>query len=264
MMRALYTAATGMAAQQLNVDTIANNLANVNTAGFKKSRVDFQDLLYQQIRIAGASSSDSTQVPTGISVGLGVRPASTQRLFTDGLPKLTERRLDVRIDGDGFFQIQLPDGDTGYTRDGSFKLDDQRRVVNSDGYLLEPSITIPENVPDSGITIAPDGTVQVKVTGESTMTDVGQVTLASFVNPQGLTSVGGNLYKTSPASGEATVGNPNSEGRGALVQGMLEMSNVAVIDEMVDLITAQRAYDVNSKSIQTSDEMLGLANNLKR
>jgi flagellar basal-body rod protein FlgG len=264
MMRALYTAATGMAAQQLNVDTIANNLANVNTAGFKKSRVDFQDLLYEQIRLAGASSSDSTQVPTGISVGLGVRPASTQRMYSPGLPKVTEQPLDVRVDGDGFLQIQLPEGDTGYTRDGALKLDDQRRVVNSDGYLLEPSITIPENVALSDIHIAQDGTVQVQVAGEATMTDVGQITLATFTNPAGLTALGGNLFKQSPASGEATVGNPNTEGRGRLAQGMLEMSNVAVIDEMVDLITAQRAYDVNSKSIQTSDEMLGLANSLKR
>jgi len=264
MMRALYTAATGMAAQQMNVDTIANNLANVNTTGFKKARVDFQDLLYQQIRMAGAASSDSTQIPTGLSVGLGVRPAATQKMFTPGLPKLTEQPLDIRIDGDGFFQVQLPDGSTGYTRDGAFKLDNQRRVVTSDGYVLEPSITIPENVAFQDISIAPDGTVQARVAGEDTPTEVGQITLATFVNQAGLTAVGGNLYETSPASGEATVGNPASEGRGSLVQGMLEMANVSVIDEMVDLITAQRAYDVNSKSIQTSDEMLGLANSLKR
>jgi flagellar basal-body rod protein FlgG len=264
MMRALYTAATGMGAQQMNVDIIANNLANVNTAGFKKARVDFQDLLYQQIRMAGASSSDSTQIPTGINIGLGVRPAATQKLFTPGLPKQTEQPLDLRLDGDGFFQIQLPAGDYGYTRDGSFKLDDQRRVVTNDGYLLEPNITIPENVVFENITIAPDGTVQVRVAGEDSVTDVGQITVATFVNPAGLTAVGGNLFKQSPASGEANVGNPGIEGRASIVQGMLEMSNVTVIDEMVDLITAQRAYDVNSKSIQTSDEMLGLANNLKR
>jgi flagellar basal-body rod protein FlgG len=264
MMRALYTAATGMAAQQMNVDTIANNIANVNTTGYKKSRVDFQDLLYQQIRMAGASSSDSTQIPTGINIGLGVRPAATQKMFTPGLPKQTQNPLDIRLDGDGFFQIQMPDGESGYTRDGAFKLDDQRRVVTSDGYLLDPNITIPENVAFSDISIAPDGTVQVRVAGEDTVTDVGQITLATFTNPAGLTAVGGNLFKQSPASGEATVGNPGTEGRGWLEQGMLEMSNVQVIDEMVDLITAQRAYDVNSKSIQTSDEMLGLANNLKR
>lgn len=264
MMRALYTAATGMGAQQMNVDIIANNLANVNTVGFKKSRVDFQDLLYQQIRMAGASSSDSTQVPTGINIGLGVRPAATQKLFTPGLPKQTTQPLDVRLDGDGFFQIQLPDGDSGYTRDGSFKLDDQRRVVTSDGYLLEPNITIPENVRFEDITIALDGTVQVRVAGENAMTDVGQVTVATFVNPAGLTAVGSNILRQSPASGDANIGNPGADGRATLVQGQLKMSNVAVIDEMVDLITAQRAYDVNSKSIQTSDEMLGLANNLKR
>jgi flagellar basal-body rod protein FlgG len=264
MMRALYTAATGMGAQQMNVDTIANNLANVNTTGYKKSRIDFQDLLYQQIRMAGASSSDATQVPTGINIGLGVRPAATQKLFTPGLPKPTGNPLDVRIDGDGFFQIQLPDGDTGYTRDGAFKLDDQRRVVTSDGYLLEPAVTIHDNVRTEDITISPDGTVQVRVAGEDTVTDLTQVTIATFVNPAGLTAIGGNIFKQSPASGEANVGNANAEGRGALMQRDLEMSNVAVIDEMVDLITAQRAYDVNSKSIQTSDEMLGLANNLKR
>lgn len=264
MMRALYTAATGMGAQQMNVDTIANNLANVNTTGFKKSRVDFQDLLYQQIRMAGASSSDATQVPTGINIGLGVRPAATQKMFTPGLPKPTGNPLDVRIAGDGFFQILLPDGEIGYTRDGAFKLDDQRRVVNSDGYLLEPAVTIPDNVPFENITIAKDGTVQVKVAGEDTVTDVTQITIATFVNPAGLTAIGGNIFKQSPASGEANVGNANAEGRGSLERGELEMSNVAVIDEMVDLITAQRAYDVNSKSIQTSDEMLGLANSLKR
>ena len=264
MMRALYTAATGMGAQQMNVDIIANNLANVNTTGFKKSRVDFQDLLYQQIRMAGASSSDSTQIPTGISIGLGVRPASTQKMFTPGLPKLTSQPLDIRLDGDGFFQIQLPDGATGYTRDGAFKLDDQRRVVTSEGYLLEPNITIPENVRFEDISVAPDGTVQVLVAGENTPTDIGQITVATFVNPAGLTASGGNLFRQSPASGEANIGNPGTDGRATLVQGMLEMSNVAVIDEMVDLITAQRAYDVNSKSIQTSDEMLGLANSLKR
>jgi len=264
MMRALYTAATGMGAQQMNVDTIANNLANVNTTGFKKSRVDFQDLLYQQIRMAGASSSDSTQIPTGINIGLGVRPAATQKMFTPGLPKLTNQPLDVRLDGDGFFQIELPDGDTGYTRDGSFKLDEERRVVTSDGYLLTPNITIPENVAFENMSIAQDGTVQALVAGETTPTDVGQVTIATFVNPAGLTATGGNLFKESAASGEPNVGTAGTEGRATLVQGSLEMSNVAVIDEMVDLITAQRAYDVNSKSIQTSDEMLGLANNLKR
>ncbi len=264
MMRALYTAATGMGAQQINVDTIANNLANVNTAGFKKSRVDFQDLLYQQIRMAGASSSDTTQVPTGINVGLGVRPVATQKMFTPGLPKLTSQPLDVRLDGDGFFQIELPEGELGYTRDGSFKLDNERRVVTGDGYLLEPNITIPENVRYEDISIAPDGTVQVLVAGESTPTDLGQITVATFVNPAGLTATGSNLFKQSPASGDPNVGTPGTEGRATLEQGSLEMSNVAVIDEMVDLITAQRAYDVNSKSIQTSDEMLGLANSLKR
>jgi len=264
MMRALYTAATGMGAQQMNVDTIANNLANVNTAGFKKSRVDFQDLLYQQIRMAGAASSDSTQLPTGINIGLGVRPAATQKLFTPGLPKQTGNPLDVRIDGDGFFHIQMPDGEPAYTRDGSFKLDEERRVVTSNGYLLEPNLTIPDDVKYETISIASDGTVQVTVAGESTPTDVGQITLASFVNPAGLTAIGNNLFKESPASGEAAAGNPGADGRGTLNAGELEMSNVQVIDEMVDLITAQRAYDVNSKSIQTSDEMLGLANNLKR
>jgi flagellar basal-body rod protein FlgG len=264
MMRALYTAATGMGAQQMNVDTIANNLANVNTTGYKKSRIDFQDLLYQQLRMAGASSSDGTQVPTGINIGLGVRPAATQKLFTPGLVKPTGNPLDVRIDGDGFFQIQLPEGDTGYTRDGAFKLDDQRRVVTSDGYLLEPAVTIPDKVRTEDITISPDGTVQVRVAGEDTVNELTQVTIATFVNPAGLTAIGGNIFKQSPASGGPDTGSANAEGRGALMQRELEMSNVAVIDEMVDLITAQRAYDVNSKSIQTSDEMLGLANNLKR
>jgi len=263
-MRALYTAATGMAAQQMNVDTIANNLANVNTTGFKKSRVDFQDLLYEQVRMAGASSSDSTQVPTGIHIGLGVRPGATQRIFTPGMPKDTGKTYDVRLDGDGFFQIELPDGDIGYTRDGSFKVDDQRRLCTSDGYLVSPGITIPDSVLEKSFEIGTNGTVQVQIAGENTLTDLGQLTVATFVNPAGLTAIGGNLLIQSPASGEPNIGTPGSEGRASMVHRSLEGANVQIIDEMIALITAQRAYDVNSKSIQTSDEMLGLANNLKR
>ena len=264
MMRALWSAASGMMAQELNVDTIANNLANVNTTGFKRQRVEFQDLMYETVRPAGSAAAEGVEIPTGIQVGLGSRTAATRKLFAQGTFQETGNPLDMVIEGNGFFQIQLPDGESGYSRDGAFKLDDQRRVVTSDGYLLEPNITIPENVRFEDITIALDGTVQVRVAGDDTMTDVGQITVATFVNPAGLTAVGGNILKQSPASGEPNVGNPGTEGRASLVQGMLEMSNVSVIDEMVDLITAQRAYDVNSKSIQTSDEMLGLANSLKR
>ena len=262
MIRSLWTSATGMQAQALNLDVIANNLANVNTAGFKKSRAEFQDLLYETIRPAGTSSSQDTQVPAGIQIGHGTRPSTVLKIFSQGDMENTKNELDLAIEGDGFFQIILPNGETAYTRDGAFKLDSDGRVVNSDGFALEPEITIPSDA--VSISVGIDGTVSVLQAGDSIPSEIGTIELARFVNPAGLISTGRNLYITSEASGDEMTGTPGEDGLGSLAQGFLEMSNVSVVDEMVNMITAQRAYEVNSKSIQTADEMLQLANNIKR
>jgi flagellar basal-body rod protein FlgG len=262
MMRSLYTAASGMSGQQFNIDTIANNLANVNTAGFKKSRADFQDLLYQSIRYAGTPVTSGAQIPTSIEVGHGVRPVATQKIFTHGTPKSTENPLDLAIEGDGFFQILLPDGTIAYTRDGAFKKDGEGRLVTSDGFYLEPEIIIPEEAVE--IAIGADGTVAVKLAGESEPQVIGQIELARFINPAGLQSMGRNLYLATAASGVPTVGTPGMDGLGSIAQGFLEMSNVQVVEEMVNMITSQRAYEVNSRAIQAADEMLQTANNLRR
>ena len=262
MIRSLWTSATGMQAQALNLDVIANNLANVNTAGFKKSRAEFQDLLYETIRPAGTSSSQDTQVPTGIQIGHGTRPSTVLKIFSQGDMENTKNELDLAIEGDGFFQIILPNGETAYTRDGAFKLDSDGRMVNSDGFALEPEITIPSDA--VSISVGIDGTVSVLQAGDSIPSEIGTIELARFVNPAGLISTGRNLYITSEASGDEMTGTPGEDGLGSLAQGFLEMSNVSVVDEMVNMITAQRAYEVNSKSIQTADEMLQLANNIKR
>ncbi|MEN6355599.1 MAG: flagellar basal-body rod protein FlgG [Armatimonadota bacterium] len=262
MIRALYTAATGMAAQQTNLDITANNLANVNTSGFKKTRADFQDLLYQTIRSAGSSQAQGVQVPTGIQVGLGTRMAATQKIFTQGDYKQTDNDLDVMIEGDGFFQVMQPSGETAYTRDGSFKKDSDGKLVTSDGYAVQPEITIPSEADD--ITIGEDGTVTVTVSGQTAPQQIGQIQIVKFLNPAGLNSLGKNLYAATDASGEPATATPGQDGAGTLSQGMVEMSNVSVVDEMVNMIEAQRAYEVNSKSIQTSDDMLSIANNLKR
>jgi flagellar basal-body rod protein FlgG len=262
MMRALFTSATGMTAQQFNMDVISNNLANVNTAGFKGSRADFQDLLYQTLRTAGAPIAQGAQSPTGMQVGLGVRSAATETMFTQGQMKTTDNAYDVAIQGSGFFKVLLPDGTTGYTRDGSFKMDSQGKLVNSLGYALQPEIVIPADA--TGITIGTDGTVSVQRAGAATVTQVGQITIARFINPAGLTSVGGNLFKVTPASGDPQDGTPGQAGYGTLAQGLLEMSNVQIVQQMVDMIVAQRAYEVNSKAIQASDEMLNTVNQLKR
>ena len=262
MIRSLWTSATGMQAQALNLDVIANNLANVNTAGFKKSRAEFQDLLYETLRPAGTSSSQDTQVPTGIQIGHGTRPSTVLKIFSQGNMENTKNELDLAIEGDGFFQIILPNGETAYTRDGSFKLDSDGRIVNSDGFALEPEISIPSDA--LSISVGIDGTVSVLQAGDSTPSEIGTVELARFVNPAGLISTGRNLYITSEASGDEMTGIPGEDGLGSLAQGFLEMSNVSVVDEMVSMITAQRAYEVNSKSIQTADEMLQIANNIKR
>jgi len=262
MIRALWTAATGMQAKQMDMDVIANNLANVNTTGFKKSRVDFQDLMYQVVRVTGTPTSADTQVPSGIEIGLGVRPGAVQKMFSQGNIYETSNPLDVVIEGDGFFQILTPDGTIAYTRDGSFKLDAQGRMVTSDGFPLEPPITIPEGA--ESVTIAQDGTVTVKMPGEMEPQEVGVIELARFINPAGLLSMGRNLYLATASSGEPQIGTPGLEGFGTLAQGFLETSNVQIVEEMVKMITAQRAYEINSKAITTADEMMSIANNLKR
>jgi flagellar basal-body rod protein FlgG len=262
MMRGLWSAATGMTAQQTNIDVIANNLANVNTVGFKAARVDFQDLVYQTIREPGASATETTQLPTGVQVGLGARYAAIQRIFSPGELRQTGNSLDLAIQGDGFFQIQLPDGRTAYTRDGTFKLDGQGRLVNSDGHPLQPEMVIPADA--THVSVGSDGTLSVTVAGQAEAQQLGQITLAKFLNPAGLLSMGGNLLLPTAASGEPLIATPGTEGIGGIGQGLVEMSNVNIIEEMVSMIVAQRAYEVNSKSIQVADEMLAMANNLHR
>jgi flagellar basal-body rod protein FlgG len=251
-----------MAAQQLNMDVISNNLANVNTPGFKKSRVDFQDLLYQTLRSAGSTEAQGVEVPTGIQIGLGTTPAATTKIFSQGDFQQTENPLDIVIEGDGFFQILLPDGKTAYTRDGTFKLDSQGRIVNSDGFPLDPEITIPAEA--TSISIGSDGTVSVTLPGQTAPQELGQIQIAKFLNPAGLENAGRNLFLATKASGDPIIDTPGNNGLGRLASGFIEMSNVKVVEEMVNMIVAQRAYEVNSKAIQTADEMLSIANNLRR
>ncbi|CAJ99098.1 flagellar basal-body rod protein FlgG [Helicobacter acinonychis] len=262
MLRSLYSATSGMLAQQTHIDTTSNNIANVNTTGFKKSRADFNDLFYQAMQYAGTNTSNTTLSPDGMEVGLGVRPSAITKMFSQGSPKETENNLDVAIVGKGFFQVQLPDGTTAYTRSGNFKLDEQGNLVTSEGYLLIPQITLPEDT--TQVNIGVDGTVSVTQGLQTTSNVIGQITLANFVNPAGLHSMGDNLFSITNASGDAIVGNPDSQGLGKLRQGFLELSNVRLVEEMTDLITAQRAYEANSKSIQTADAMLQTVNSLKR
>jgi flagellar basal-body rod protein FlgG len=262
MSRALYTAATGMIAQQMNVDNIANNLANVNTTGYKKSKLEFQDLLYQQLRLAGATQAEGAQVPVELQIGYGTRPVATQRIFSQGTVVPTGNPLDVSIDGDGFLQVILPDGTTAYTRDGALKVSAEGVIVTSDGYPVAPELTIPQDASD--INISSNGEVSIKLPGVPEFQDVGQLELARFINPAGLRSIGRNLLLESQASGTPVVGAPSEDGLGKLSQRFLELSNVEVVDEMVSMIVAQRAYEINAKAIQTSEEMLANANNLKR
>ena len=262
MMRALWTAGSGMVAQQANIDVISNNLANVNTTGFKKIRTDFQDLIYQTVRQAGAETGPDTMLPTGVQMGHGSRQVATQHIFTMGSLQSTGNSLDVAVQGDGFFQITMSDGTLGYTRDGTFKKDAQGRIVTSEGYLMEPQITIPTNATE--VTISGAGVVTATIPGQTTPQTVGQIQIARFVNPAGLDSVGGNLLKETAASGAPVVGNPGSDGAGTLVQKYVEMSNVQVVEEMVNMIVAQRAYEINAKAVTTSDEMLSTANTMKR
>jgi flagellar basal-body rod protein FlgG len=262
MIRALRTAATGMIAQQMNVDVIANNLANVNTTGFKRSKLEFQDVLYQNMKPAGVSTGGTTLRPVALDVGYGTRPASTERLFTEGNITPTGNALDVVIEGNGFLQIQMPDGSISYSRDGGLKMDANGTIVTADGYIIQPQINIPADA--SSIAIGSDGVVTVIINGDDTPQEVGQFELARFMNPAGLEAKGRNLYVATAASGPAVLGTPGQDGLGVLNQGYLEMSNVEVVEEMVKMIVAQRAYEINSKAVQTSDQMAEMANNLKR
>ncbi|MBE0604302.1 MAG: flagellar basal-body rod protein FlgG [Deltaproteobacteria bacterium] len=262
MIRSLYTAATGMEAQKLNIDVISNNLANVNTTGYKKSRADFQDLIYQTISEAGTTSAEGSVLPTGIQVGLGVRTIAVQKMFNQGDFSSTGNPLDLVIEGDGFFQITKPDSEVGYTRGGSFKLDSEGRVVTSDGYPIEPAITIPTNA--TSITIGSDGKISILQSGSSAPTEVGQIQLARFSNPAGLKAIGKTMFIVTDSSGEAITGNPGADGMGTIGQGFLEMSNVNIVEEMVNMIVSQRAYEINSKAVTASDEMLQTITNLIR
>jgi len=260
MLKALSSAATGMIAQQMNIDIIANNMANVNTTGYKKVRGEFQDLLSQTVRAPGALISQGTTQPVGIEIGLGTKAAATQRLFAPGPLKSTQNAYDIAIEGDGFFQVQLDDGTVAYTRDGSFKKDGTGQLVTTDGYIIQPQITIPQDAKE--VTITPDGRVSVIVGNETVQTEVGQLILVKFANPSGLLAKGKNLYVETPASGQPIEGNPGSEGFGTVQQGYLEGANVQIVEEMINLIQAERAFEANSNLIKTSSQILAKATQL--
>lgn len=262
MIRALYTAASGMNAQQTNIDNVAHNLANVNTTGFKKSRVEFEDLVYQEIRAAGASASSTTEVPVGFEIGLGTRPVATARNFSAGNLRSTAAPLDVAIQGEGFFQISLPDGTTGYTRAGTFHLDAQGLMVTAEGYSMDPQITVPPN--STSVTISRDGVVSATIAGQSATQQLGTIEVAKFANAAGLRPLGGNLFAATTASGEPETGSPGTDGRGTLVQGFLEDSNVSIVEEMVNMIIGQRAYEANSRVVKAADDMMTQTNSLVR
>lgn len=262
MIKAMRTAASGMVGQQMNVDNIANNLANVNTTGFKRSKVEFQDVLYQNYRRAGVATAAGAEVPSGLAIGYGSKPVSTTRQQSQGDLTQTGNPLDLAITGDGYFQILHPDGTTAYTRDGAFKLSGDGRIVNSDGYPMVPEISVPTDT--VSVFVSPEGSVQVMQSGQTESTEVGQIELARFVNPSGMLALGRNLLSETMASGTPQTDTPGLGGNGSLEQGYLEMSNVRVVDEMVNMIIAQRAYEINAKAIQTADDMGGIANNLKR
>jgi flagellar basal-body rod protein FlgG len=258
----MFSAASGMGAQQLNMDVIAHNLANTNTVGFKRSRADFQDMLYQTLRSPGASASAATQLPTGVQLGTGVRAVAVQKLFATGSLQQTQNELDVAIEGDGFFQVSRPDGTTAYTRAGALKKNSTGAVVTSDGDPILPNITVPANT--LRLTIGTDGTVSVLAAGATTTSQIGAMELARFDNPSGLEALGSNLFLPTSASGDPVTGAPSSAGFGQIAQGFLESSNVNIAEEMVNMIIGQRNYEVNSKAVQTCDEMLQVANGLKR
>ena len=263
MMRSLYSAASGMSAQQTNVDNIANNLANANSTGYKQRRAQFQDLLYQSMVAPGAAAGQQTTVPAGLQVGLGTRTASNEIIFTQGNFQQTDNPFDLVIQGRGFFQVRLASGQVAYTRAGDFQLNKDGVMVTSDGDPVEPAITIPPSA--QSVTIATDGTVSYLLPGQSAAQQAGQIQLANFQNPAGLNSLGRNLYTPTDASGDATVGNPGgTEGLGSILQGYTEQSNVSVVDEFINLIVAQRTYEANSKVAKASDEMYQQVNNLKQ
>ncbi|MGH6744543.1 flagellar basal-body rod protein FlgG [Novosphingobium sp. PhB57] len=254
-MRSLSIASTGMLAQQTNVDVISNNIANMNTTAFKRQRAEFQDLLYQQVSRPGANTSDSgTKVPTGIQIGAGVRTGGVYRITEQGALTNTGNTYDMAIDGPGYFQITMPSGDVGYTRAGSFQLSDQGELVTTDGYLVQPNITIPQGALD--VTVSKSGEVQVKIAGQAELQTVGQLELATFVNEAGLEAIGSNLFLETGASGQPTVSTPGQPSFGTLSQGFIEASNVNPVSEITSLITAQRAYEMNSRVLKTADEML--------
>jgi len=256
------TAATGMEAQQLYMDTISNNLSNVNTIGFKRTKIEFQDLMYQTLREPGVRNFEGSMAPAGISAGLGVRPAATQVIFEQGSVVQTGNSLDWAIQGEGFFQVTLPDGSTAYTRDGTFQLSNDGSIVTSSGFFLSPQITVPEN--SSELTISENGIVSVILPGETAQTEIGQVELARFINPSGLRSLGGNLYAESDASGAPLISLPTEEGTGSILAQYTEASNVQIVNEMVNMISAQRAYEIISKAIQVGEDMMQVVNNLKQ
>ncbi|MEO3714767.1 MULTISPECIES: flagellar basal-body rod protein FlgG [Roseateles] len=254
MIRSLWIAKTGMEAQQTQLDNISHNLANVGTNGFKRSHAVFEDLIYQNLRQSGANTTEQTQLPTGLQLGLGVRTVATSRNFSQGSLQQTTGNFDLAIKGSGFFQIQMPDGTTAYTRDGSFQLDANGQVVTNNGYTVMPGITVPANA--QSVTIGQDGTVSVMVPGQTQPQTLGQIQLANFVNPAGLEPKGQNLFTETAASGTPNAGAPNANGMGAIQQGFVETSNVNVVEELVQMIQTQRAYELNSKAVQTSDQML--------
>lgn len=259
-MRSLWTSTTGMSAQNLNMDVIANNLANVSTTGFKKSRADFQDLLYQIMKVPGSPTSADTKSPTGIQVGLGVKPAAVTKVFTEGDIVQTQNVLDIAIEGQGFFEVLLPDGNTAYTRSGNLKMDGDGRITTSDGYPIQPEITIPEDARE--ITISQTGVVSAILGSDATSTELGNIDLVDFINESGLVAIGRNLFRETEASGTAVVSTPGSDGVGTLLQGYVENSNVNLVEEMTQMITTQRAYEINSNVITTSDEMMQTVTNM--
>jgi len=256
---ALWNAKTGLDAQQTRISVIANNLANANTTGFKRDRAVFEDLIYQTVRQPGAQSSQDTEIPTGLQVGTGVRIVATEKLFSQGGVTQTDNPLDMSIQGNGFFQILLPDGTLGYTRDGTFAVDGDGQLVNSSGYALQPSINIPANV--LNITVGTDGTVSAQSSGSAAPTQVGNIQLVNFINPTGLQARGGNLLFETAASGSPQVGTPASDGLGSINQGSLETANVNIVEELIGMIETQRVYEVNSRAIETISSMLEFVNN---
>ena len=262
MLRALRTAALGMAAQQLNVDTIANNLANVNTTGYKRNTIEFQDLLYETIQSGSADSREGLEKPSDLQIGLGNKPIATYRSFSQGAIQETGNSLDLAINGNGFIQIEQADGEFAYTRDGALRINSHGNLVNSAGLRVYPDISFPNNV--TGVKVSQDGIISVTIEGEANVEEIGQLELVSFMNPAGLKAIGGNLFVETEASGDPSFGLPGDEGFGTIYQGYLEKSNVDVVEEMVNLIVAQRAYEINSKAVKTADELLQLTNQIVR